>query len=314
MKQLIRNMARRLSHWLNKVGLGPRTIIVHVDGGICSQMHFYLVGRLLMERGNRVEFDTDWFRLCGRDSNGVHPRNFELSTLFPALDLPVCNSRLKKAVYRRLFPLYNEYFSDLIDALAWTRARGPIYMDGYFRDPEELYLELFRKTFVCGQMSLDQENQRILSLIKLAREDSGACAIHVRRGDLAIFHEAYGAPATAGYFASAISRILKESPDCRFFMFSDEPEWCRAELIPKIAIDGFDAGHVLVCDVNGPDRGCCDLELMAHCPYQIVSQGSMGKYAALLRPDGITGGLVILPPNTESQQWLSRFPNAVIVD
>lgn len=281
-----------------------------MDGGICSQMHFYIIGETLRRRGNEIRYDLRWFRECGTDLDGRFCRNFDILKLFPDLKIEEERSAFARRVYTSLFYKRNNYFATETDATAWEQYGAPMYLDGYFRDDDEMYGELFTELFRPDETALDEANRRMLDKITVSEAET--CAIHVRRGDLSKFNSAYGNPADMEYFRNALHHVLKEADSrqksVKFYLFSDEPEWCRENLLPILA-----SGDVEICDINGSDRGYCDLLLMSRCRHQITSQGSMGKYAALLRRPDMRNGLVTLPPNANSDEWLSRFRRAVVI-
>lgn len=206
MKRLAEKAISLLGRALNRLGALKPLIFIEMDGGICSQMHFYMVGRMLEERGAQVVYELKWFDECGMDMDGRFERRFDLTKLFPELPMKICGSRYLSLLYRKSFPRALDWFDKDADHLEWLNARGPAYFMGYFHDVEELYGPLFRQTFKIDASVLDVDNQKTLNDIEAAAE---ACAVHVRRGDLAVYNEAYGAPATADYFNKAIEAVKR---------------------------------------------------------------------------------------------------------
>lgn len=304
MKRELSNVARRMLRPLAKAamkcGLIPREVIIRMDGGVCSQLHFYLMGEIFRRRGCRVSFDTSWFETCGMDLDGRFVRNLDLLKLFPSLPWHERRGGVVLSVYRRLFCHRSEYFS--CDSTAWTDMDAPCYFTGYYHDPKELYGKMFYETFSLDTSVLDEVNSSMLDKILAAGE--GAVAIHVRRGDLSGYNPAYGNPATTGYFRRAVAKVAELHADPGLFIFSDEPEWCRECLLPSLP--GY---KITVVDINGSDRGYMDLVLMAHCPNVITSKGSLGKYAAMLRIN--RDGIVTLCDEPDSTIWLDRIPGSV---
>lgn len=291
---------------LVRLRLLPRLVIIRMDGGICSQMHFYMVGKILEGNGSSVRYDTRWFRTSGTDLDGRFCRNFDLLRIFPGLKFEESDNRLLNRIYISLFYRRNDYFADAAESLGWMNICAPAYLDGYFRDPEEMYASLFRKTFHADTEVLDAENRRTLERIDKAGKNGETCAVHVRRGDLARYNAAYGEPADTLYFKESIRLVARHGSNVRFFIFSDEPEWCRENIMP-----GMEMYDIHLCDNNGSDKGWCDLILMSRCRHQVTSQGSMGKYAALLRDDSDMDGLVTVLPGDNADTWIKRYKNAV---
>ncbi len=277
-----------------------------MDGGICSQMHFYLVGMLLSRSGHRVAYDLSWFRDVGTDLDGRMCRNFDLLRIFPGLRFEESRNTILNRIYISLFYRRNDYFGNIHDSLEWQETAPPAYLDGYFRDPEEMYSRLFREVFQIDTRVLDNSSLTTLRMIEKAGADS--CAIHVRRGDLARFNAAYGHPAETDYFKECVRQVTARCTDPQFFLFSDEPDWCESHLIPELG-----DCRITVCAGNGSDKGWCDLILMSRCRHHITSQGSMGKYAALLRDEKNLDGLVTLPVNEGADDWKRRYDYAAVV-
>lgn len=280
-----------------------------MDGGICSQMHFYLVGRMLEASGNKVVYDLDWYKKVGKDLDGIHSRNFNLTELFPHLAIDCRLRAWERQVYVSAFYRHNDYFKSGSSSADWLGASAPLYFDGYFRDSEEMYGDLFRKSFAPSPLVFEGKDKATYTQITESPRPS--CAIHVRRGDLSRFNTAYGLPPSPCYFKNAVEAVKKENGNAPvdFYIFSDEPHWCERNILPMLG-----AGrNVTIVDNNDSAKGYIDLALMSFCRHIIASQGSMGKYAALMRENMNQDGMVVLPPNPTSEEWLGRFRRAVIV-
>lgn len=285
----------------------PRFIVLNMDGGICSQMHFYLAGRMLEKAGEKVVYSLDWFDTDGKDLDGRFCRNYDLQKAFPDLEVKQIKRGLIKKLYRIAFRYRNEYFADTDDTI-WTRLKSPLYVRGYFRETDGMFGEIFSETFKIESGVLDECNRLKFEEIEKIEKSCGACAVHVRRGDLAKFHDAYGQPSDIEYFRQACREVATLQPGVKFYMFSDEPLWCEEHLLPQL--EDYD---IEICSGNASEDGWCDLLLMSRCRHQITSQGSMGRYAAKLRPAELQGGLVVLTGNKELGDWAGRFANVLIL-
>ncbi len=280
-----------------------------MDGGICSQMHFYLVGSMLESRGNKVWYDLNWFKTDGKDLDGRFCRNFDLPKLFPRLKFHDTKSSIIRRIYISSFYKLNDYYDTESSMTAWLECDSPTYLDGYFHDTEDMYGATFRKLFEADMSVLPETNIPIKNKIIESSREGDTCAVHIRRGDLARYNRAYGKPVGADYFIKSFARVSEHAEGkVRYFVFSDEPEWFRETIEPSLR-----QYAITLCDVNGSDRGWCDLLLMSRCHHQITSQGSMGKYAALMRPEDLMDGLVTLPPNTTSAEWERRYLSAITI-
>ncbi|MDE7179845.1 MAG: alpha-1,2-fucosyltransferase [Muribaculaceae bacterium] len=283
------------------IRLLPKLIILASDGGICSQMHFYLIGRILEASGNQVEYDLKWFEKCGKDLDGRFERNYDLEKLFPALHPSICRSSLLRRLYITAFHHRNNYEDTTQEE--WSGLKAPLYLDGYFRDSVGMMRETFRETFCHLQPGKEaaEAAEREISPDKIY------CAVHVRRGDLARFNPVYGEPTPVEYFKEAIDKVEHSDEGCdEYLVFSDEPEWCISHIMGL-----FPTGRARLMKANGSDKGYIDLWLISRCRHIITSQGSMGKYGALLRADKDHAGLVVLPREERNRIWPEVFQNCV---
>lgn len=246
-------------------------IVIHLDGGVCSQMHQYLLGYLFMKKGYRVEYDLSWYLENGMDLNKRDVRNFDLLNAFPALNFKEVNKYTLK-LYRFFYVYKGGYPKN--KSLEWTNLVPPKLFLGYYADPDVLYSDYFQEAFSIDLSVLDADNQYIYQ--KIIPEKSAA--VHVRRGDLSVETNAYGVPATLEYFKNGIDFFKGKKNVELIYLFSDDKEYLTKELIPYVGL--HEKEYVIV--QNGADKGYFDLILMSRCNYIITSKGTLGKYGALL--------------------------------
>ncbi len=295
-----------------------KQIIIKVDGGICSQMHFFLVGRILSQHGNRIVYDLSWFKDSGMDLDGRFCRNFDLLKLFPNLKFDSRISPILRRLYISSFYHFNDVYTQESSEQPWWKLNAPLFLDGYFKDNGPLNTALrsesFRHTFKPKIDAVD--SKRIEPVLKsIENSTRPTCAMHVRRGDLAKYNKAYGYPVESEYFVKAL-REVENSEDGAIscFIFSDEPNWCRQELLPLLEKSRLNSDtKMMICDANGSDKGYLDLYLLSRCRNVICSQGSMGKYGALLRNRKQSEGLVVLPARDSNLEWLPRFSSSISI-
>lgn len=313
-KSAIKNLLSAIAKFTYSIGLLPSRIILQADGGICSQMHFYLVGTYLKNICRcDIRYDLDWFYKYGTDLNNQHPRNFDLLKLFPNLNFREEKKGIIKKIYAKLFYKVSLYSYNYNESEIKDQFSPPSFISGYFNLNPLTFKSLFLEYFHFDAANLPQDNLSILESISKFAKTGETCGVHIRRGDLSVYHEVYGSPCAPEYFIDSISYVHNyiqkhfENRPIKFFIFSDDPEWFRSEIQEKIYQYDFQ-----IIDLNGSDRGWCDLGLMAECKHLITSQGSMGKYAALLRKNDNNEGLVILPNNSSAEEWKELFRHAVI--
>lgn len=100
-------------------------------------------------------------------------------------------------------------------------------------------------------------------------------AIHVRRGDY-VNNDFYVDLFATGYY----ERAMKEFPEAKFVVFSDDIEWCKAQPI-------FDT-----CGFSVESSEVDDLNLMASCNGHIIANSSFSWWGAWLSPNK---GKVVAP-------------------
>lgn len=95
--------------------------------------------------------------------------------------------------------------------------------------------------------------------------------IHVRRTDYTQGHtrDYHGLPSPE-YYTAAIEHIRGWHPDAKFFVFSDDPEWCRASF-PDFTVVDHNAGT--------PHE---DMFLMSLCRHGIIANSSFSWWGAWL--------------------------------
>ena len=302
----VRKNKLRVARWLATISgvsrqlakrVDKRLVIVRYDGGICSQILFHSLQRYLEFRGCRVKADLDWYDRNGMDMDGRFVRNFDLLRAFPEI-------RVERASggecwqYRLFYDNKDETFID---------REPPRYFGRYY----ELwplvvdYLGFYREHFRPAGFADDSENFRLFD--EIVSLGGNSCAMHVRRGDLAKDRgvwAVYGQPPSVEYFAAAVKTVAaRVGKRVKVFLFSDEPEWVKAELLPKLP--GTAEYHV--ADGNDSGKGFCDLYLISKCCHFILSNGSLGSMGMLLasRDDGT----VVLPESRRAR--LATWPEAI---
>lgn len=278
---LIRILARILVniHVLNKI------FVVRMDGGICSQMHFFLIGELLARKGYQVKYDIRWFKSQGKDLTGKFARNFDLLKAFPYLKFSVATS-METFFYSRLAA--NNFIS-------LSEIKPPLYLGGYYDSNKEMYEKLFSLVFKVDIAVLDKENKKVYEQIS---KNDNTVAIHVRRGDLATFNGAYGKPVGIDYFTHVLQRLYKKIGALNCYLFSDEPQWIKENMLDKLPQENT---YTLI-DFNGSDKGYMDMFLISACQFQISSKGSLGKFGGFLNDD-VNGKIYVYADDVEREKW-----------
>lgn len=260
--------ARRIVRILHKLKLCTPRVIIPMDGGICSQMNFYLSGEYIALKKNiPVEFDLSWFSTNGKDMDGLQVRNFDLLKAFPHLQITIA-SRWKCWFYKTFFEYHRGYHTQ------WWNENPPLYLLGYYAPPT-IPLQHFKDIFRLDPKSvLDVDEYTKYCSIP----EEGSVAVHVRRGDLATRDlPYYGQASPVDYFTKAVQYILSFNPNSMFYFFSDDIIYLRTILIPQLP-----QNLKYEISENTADKGYVDLILISRCQHIITSKGSLGKWGALL--------------------------------
>lgn len=288
MKKIIIILLNALTSLLIKMRLLSPLVIVRMDGGIASQMHFYLIGMLFKEKGYKVKFDLSWYKSDGHDLDGKHVRNFDLMKAFPFLEFEKIS--FGESILFAGFKYANQNKSmDFIDK------QPPIWLLSYYPYTKYMLDVMMQGYFKINPSCFDNSNNDIYNEIKTK---SCPVAVHVRRGDLSSFNPAYGNPVPNSYFANAIGYIIEHNTDSFFYFFSDDTQWVKDVLVPTLGL----SDNYSIVEGNGDDKGYIDMFLIATCKYQITSKGSLGKYGGFIH-SGNDNKIIIYNDKIEQDKW-----------
>lgn len=116
---------------------------------------------------------------------------------------------------------------------------------------------------------LSATNQKFLQHIN----QTNSVSVHIRRGDY-IGHQSLGGICDLNYYKQALNSITAKTDNPTFFIFSDDVEWCKANL-PSQTNNIFVEG-------NKGSRSYIDMQLMSNCKHNIIANSSFSWWAAWL--------------------------------
>lgn len=285
--QYIAHITKQVNKWMVTHHIINPTILVLVDGGICSQMIAYIRGCYYLENGLKVYYDLHWFKANGMDNDGKYDRPFELLTMYPNLGFKEV-SHLRAWWYRHFF----KPEKTLVLLPEACDIKRSMYINSYpdfgneawFYDAIQKYLSM-TDAISTTYIEPDIPNR--------------ACAIHVRRGDMSyVVFEGYKSPIE--YYRYAIQYTQKKWNPIKYYIFSDEPEWAKKQL------EGYIKNAVYITGNKGHE----DLLLCARCSIIIASQGTMGRMAGLLNP---YSELIIPPTGDWGSFHVERYRQTTIL-
>ncbi len=108
-------------------------------------------------------------------------------------------------------------------------------------------------------------------------QTTNAISVHVRRGDYATnpATQAFHGILPAEYYRAAVREVSQAVRNPHFYVFSDDPDWCRHNL---------DLGHSTTFVDHNRARGSDDLRLMSLCAHHIIANSSFSWWGAWLNP------------------------------
>ena len=276
-------------------------IVTRLEGGLGNQLFQYAIGRHLSIKNNTgLVLDTSNYLI---DKNNRH---YELcrykikaktaniiTWIFVRLGkyiIPQITQNLRLPI--KYVKERNNYFNKEI----LTEQRN-IILDGYWQS-EEYFKDI--RDIILDDLTLlsspDKENEKMLKRIN----NSNSVSLHVRRADYVSnpLLQKYHGNLTPEYYNKAINAICDRLTDPEFFIFSDEPGWCKRNIITNLP-------HTYV-DINGPDKAPEELRLMSACNHFIIANSSFSWWAAWLAEKA---GTIIIAP----KRWYSEKAEGDIV-
>lgn len=242
-------------------------------GGLGNQLFQYSFGRALAERyGLKLELDVG----TGFARDFVYQREYELDVfelsgqveLIRPSKFAMQLQRVKLALALRKWAFTGNYLIEPADRkydpeLVQFREGRSFTVFGYWQD--ERYFADIEETLreeLCFKRQLTAENQLLAKQMQV--EDS--VAVHVRRVE-------YDCALGLDYYDRAIPKMLEQVPNAKLYCFSDDPDWCRANLLPKYSMILIDNSALPAIE---------DFQLMTNCRHFITANSSFSWWAAWL--------------------------------
>lgn len=270
--------------------------IVRIQGGLGNQMFQYALAYKLKQLypDERVLLDTIQFK-----GYPWHP--YELNNVF-GVELPFASffevakmanpfpgytrfGRIAGGIFNRFVGERSHYISEsqqfVFDDSVLTK-EGDFYYDGYwcnqgyFIDIRPNILEIY-----SFKPTLSPHNEEMRMRIR----DCNSVSLHVRRGNYLLFDE-FKDICEKPYYKNAISYIKNHVSDPRFFVFSNDIQWCKDNL--KDLMDDY-----VFVENDEPMNNYVDMQLMSCCRHNIIAHSTFSWWAAWLNQN--TDKIVVAP-------------------
>jgi hypothetical protein len=245
----------------------------------------YALGRVLAEKHQvPLVLDGSWFNQAGwREVS--HLLNLPLRARV-ARRFPFGARALRKLTGKhywefRNVPVLRENPADQSFDSRFLDSPADCVLFGYFQTP--LYFESIADEF---RSEINGMLEAALTLDRRLVEElaaPGSVAVHVRRGDY--LHLPVFQVCGTDYYREAMTQMRERLDRPRFFVFSDDPGWCRG---------AFRADDETVIDsLADGDNPLLDLRLMSLASHHIICNSSYSWWAAWLGDK--PGQRVIMP-------------------
>ena len=270
-------------------------LISRIGGGLGNQMFIYAINERLSRALNATHlFDvTDYFVFKYLVPCGVHARKFELYDFKGPRRHKIWKAQYfflliwvvgKKAGWRAFewivtkLGLFWRHSEDVFAPKFSPVPQGvnTIYSTGINCDPTLLPdRDILMEEFALAK-PLDVKAQNMERKIL----ESESVSIHVRRTDYTIQPTSWEIPFI--YYERAIAHMKRNVVTPKWFVFSDDPEWCRLHLAPIL-------NDMVVVQGNSVQPSV-DMHLMSQCKHHIIANSTFSWWGAYLTPDisGIT--------------------------
>ncbi len=280
-------------------------IVVQLIGGIGNQMFQYACGRhlahlnnseLLLDLSflqNRVplgkdfvfrDYDLDIFniqaRIATQNDIPLYPATWKINSIPHRLYhfVQITRKGFKFVLDRRL----NSYKQILYNKKILEK-RGNIYLAGYWASPK--YFEAIQAMIKSDFSFRKKISDNCLNLLQQINSANSVC-INVRRKEFLTI-KAMGFHGI-DYIQRAVNKIEQEVINPAFFIFSDDLDWCRQNIV-------LDHPTVFVGQECYGEKFRDYLELMMSCKHFIIPNSSFAWWAAWLSDS--RNKIVITPQN-----------------
>ncbi len=261
-------------------------IIVKLTGGLGNQLFQYAFARhLSIKHKVEIKFDVRELNIesvqdkkVTRDFGLIH-FNIKSSTASELELIPYQISKFVKFIH--LFclsiglKLKKNYVRELHFNFYKKALNAPenCYLDGYWQSEkyfEDCRTELLHDFSFVSELS--SETKKIAEEIKA----QNAVSIHVRRGDYISVPENQSLYVSCDeqYYMSAMKKMVENQKELDFYVFSDEPEWFKANIKTDNKI------HFVTH--NSGKNSFQDLYLMSLCKHNIIANSSFSWWGAWL--------------------------------
>lgn len=291
-------------------------IIIQLAGGLGNQMFQYALYLKLKSLGKEVKIDDvagfvqDEKREPALEPFGVSYERPTKKELIQMLDSSLLLwSRVRRKLFGRKKKSYFEedkrYHPEI---MKWD----DIYLEGYWQTEKyfETIADEVRQVYDTDKLLQNIKDSRLEDWLK-SIDSNQSVSVHVRRGDYLLPENQalFGGICTDIYYKEAMSRIMKEQPDCRFYLFTNDKQWARAQIAEYKKMESNDTDaktpgarlhdNIEVVDL-GERNDYAEFVLMSRCKHNILANSSFSWWASYLNRNA---DKIVLVPD----RWLNGW-------
>ena len=284
-------------------------IITKLLGGLGNQMFQFAAGYALAKRHNLpLKIDITALKKYPRHSgfqlDDIFSGAFELANkvdLTRSLGLfhtkrarqgiSISNEETLKALPRVLQHPTHNFWTDFFDY-----GKKNIYLSGYWQSSK--YFQGFEndlRAIFEFKNNLKNENKELAE--EMQSEQS--VSIHLRRGDYVSNPKAYAfhGVCSQAYYQASIGLIRQRCPNAKFYVFSDDAEFAKAEF--------QDEPDFKFINNNRDKNSYIDMHLMSLCKHHIIANSTFSWWGAWLSQHDLK--TVIAP-----KKWFSGSEEEIV--
>ncbi|TAA39592.1 alpha-1,2-fucosyltransferase [Corallincola spongiicola] len=268
-------------------------IITKILGGLGNQMFQYAIARAIaVQKEDVCKLDLSGFENY-KLHNGYRLDAFDIRAEIASpqeVKMLKGSADLISKIWHKLFRLssphyYREKEHTRYDCEVFNQEH--IYLEGYWQNAK--YFECIRTQLIQDFTIMKSLNDSVKK-IKKDIENCSSVSIHVRRGDY-LNHPDVGV-LEIEYYQRAIEFVSEKVENPRYFVFSNDLEWCK---------ENFRTIKNLTFVEDGSDE-FDDLLLMSCCKNNIIANSSFSWWGAWLN---INSDKIVVAP----KQWMKVNPN-----
>ena len=244
-------------------------VVVKLMGGMGNQMFQYAFGkRISFQTGRELILDLSFLNRRDLGSNFTY-RNYDLdifnlsehkivNNFEETYDLIVDNFDFKS---KDLTPIDN-----IIEKCLNNKSEN-IYLDGYWSSPK-YFLNSINTEFLFQDPIINESTLLLQDILS-----SNSVLLNIRRTDFlnGNFHGVF----EKDYILNSINKLNNTEDNLKFFIFSDDIQWCQDNL--------FDIPNSVIVDhTHKGNKFSNYLQLMTNCKHFVIPNSTFAWWAAYL--------------------------------